>query len=247
MQILDHVRLVASGKLGFDWTHASDCNVYLIGSGDEFALIDSGTGQSVEHILKEIKAAGCSVGCLKYIILTHLHADHAGGACRLRESTGAELVVWSESKRILEEGDETAIDLDRAREAGFYPKDYRFEPCKADVPIQDGDVLKVGELKVRTLLTPGHSRLDTSFLVERKDGHVSLFAGDTVFAGGRISLLHTHDFDQHALARSMKRLNDESFESLFPGHLQPAIRNGKDHVAEAVNCFNQLKVPQNIL
>ena len=247
MRILDHVYVVGSGKMGFDWTHPSDCNVYLIDGGDACALIDTGTGESVDEIVANTKASGFSPAKVKYLFLTHIHADHAGGAAGLWSATGAEVVVHGGAAAILEEGDETKIDLDRARDAGLYPASYRFTPCRADLSLADGDTFEVGSLSVRAMLSPGHSEFDTCYFVTTAAGHVSLFTGDTVFAGGRISMLNTHDFDLQALANTMTRISGEQADSLFPGHLQPVIRNAGAHIGAAKECFDRLGVPPSIV
>jgi glyoxylase-like metal-dependent hydrolase (beta-lactamase superfamily II) len=245
--MLGHVGLVGSGKSGFDWTHPSDCNVYLIDGGEACALIDTGTGESVGEIVKNIEGLGCSADRISHILLTHLHADHSGGASGLREATGGKVAVHGEGAGILAAGDEHAIDLDKARAAGFYPKEYRFAACEPDVRLNDGDTFRVGTLSVRVMLCPGHSRFDTYYLVEKPDGHTALFTGDAVFFGGRISLIHTEDCVVQALARSLARVARERADSLFPGHHQPALRNAKDHLETALGHFNNMQVPPSIV
>lgn len=247
MRINQHVYLVASGKMGFDWTHPSDCNVYLLDGGGELVLIDSGTGESVDSILSHMRNYGFSPSRLNYIFLTHLHADHAGGAAKLRAKTGARVAVIEHGKETLESGDETAIDLDGARKAGFYPSDYRFKPCQVDLALYDGDRLNIGGLRVRVCYTPGHSRFDTSFFVEDVEGQVLLFCGDTVFYDGKISMLNTHDFHLQLLAASMAKLHQEKVDVLLPGHFQPALHNGSQHIEKAHRIFTNLGVPENIV
>jgi len=247
MRINQNVYIVASGKMGFDWTHPSDCNVYLLDGDDELALIDTGTGESVDAILSHLTNYGFSPSRLNYILLTHLHADHAGGAAKLRAKTGAKVAVIENGKEKLESGDETAIDLVIARKAGFYPSDYRFMPCRVDIALHDGDCLNIGRLRVRVCYTPGHSRFDTSFLVEDVEGQVLLFCGDTVFYDGKISMLNTHDFNLHHLADSIAKLHQEKVDVLLPGHFQPALRNGSQHIEKAHSIFTNLGVPENII
>ena len=43
MRISKDLYLVGSGKLGFDWTHPADCNVYAIDTGDGLVFVDTGT------------------------------------------------------------------------------------------------------------------------------------------------------------------------------------------------------------
>jgi glyoxylase-like metal-dependent hydrolase (beta-lactamase superfamily II) len=247
MKLLENVALVASGRSGFDWTHPSDCNVYLLDGGGEFALVDAGTGESAAHILKETSSLGARHGRIRYIFLTHLHADHSGGAAALREATGAQVAVHAEGAGVLSAGDEKAISLDRARDAGFYPPEYRFRACPADVLLRDGNEFRVGSLSVRVMLAPGHSRFDTYYFVRGGDGHVSLFTGDALFPGGRISMICTPDCSFQNLAAAFERLDREKFDSLFAGHLQPALSNGRNHLAAALQYFRSLRVPPSIV
>ena len=247
MKINDYVYLVASGKMGFDWTHPSDCNVYLLNGGDEIALIDTGTGESVDDILNHIEEYGLSIKKMSYILLTHIHADHAGGASRLRSITGAKVAVVEQAREVLASGNEEAIDLTRARAAGFYPQDYRFIPCEAEIGLREGDRIKIGSLSVHVILTPGHSQYDISFIVESPDGIIHLFSGDTIFFDGKISMLNTYDFNIQQLAVSVEKLNRERVDLLLPGHLQPALSNGSWHINKAHNIFKNLGIPPNIV
>jgi len=245
MRIRANLYLVASGKMGFDWTHPSDCNVYLIESDGELALIDSGTGESVNHILSYIESIGYSIQQLKKIFLTHIHADHAGGAAELKNKTGAAVYVHKEAGEILASGDEDAIDLTTAKRSGFYPVKYKFKACEADHLLKDGDLFNVGLLTVKVLETPGHSRFDLSFIISEKE-ETYLFSGDTVFYGGKISMINSSDFDLQSLSGSVNKLTNYSCDLLLPGHHQPALRNGHEHIAAANETFSNMGVPTNI-
>lgn len=245
MKIRENLYLVASGKMGFDWTHPSDCNVYLLESNGELALIDSGTGESVEHILSYIESIGYSIQQLKKVILTHIHADHAGGASELKKRTGAEVYVHEGAAEILASGDENAIDLTTAKKSGFYPPDYIFKACEADHLLKNGALFNVGFLTVKVVETPGHSKFDLSFIISGEE-ETYLFSGDTVLFGGKISMINTSDFNLQDLSSSVNKLTNYSCDLLLPGHNQPALRNGHEHIAEANKIFSNMGVPPNI-
>jgi len=247
VKILEHVYLVASGRGGFDWTDPADCNVYLLDGGDELALVDSGTGDSARQIAANIEAHGFSPRDVRHILLTHLHADHAGGAAPLCEITGASVAAQHAAREVLETADEAAIDLTKARACGFYRSDYVFRACPLGRPLHDGESLAVGSLRIRIRLLPGHSRFDTYYFVENDAGHVSLFSGDGIFFDGKISMLNTHDFDLRGLARCVEELSREKVDSLLPGHLQPALCNGGLHIEKAFHTFSNLMVPPSIV
>jgi len=245
MKLCDDVYLVASGSLGFDWTHPSDCNVYAVETGEGIVLIDSGTGLSTEDILKHLGAYGFRPEEITHIFLTHLHADHSGGAAALKRITGAKIVVLEQAAGVLELGCEEAIELPRAREAGFYPKDYRWEACQADVKIQDRDSMRIGKYQFRAFHTPGHSAFDTCFYLTGQHSAM-LFSGDTVMYGGKISMLNTADFSLGQLAASMETLSRLEVTRLFPGHGQPALNRGSQHIGKAHRIFSSMGVPPSI-
>ena len=65
---------------------------------------------------------------------------------------------------------------------GIAPADaHMLRPGDADFALADGEVLEVGDLRLRTVFTPGHTPGSTSFVLE---GHLVVFAGDTLFPGG---------------------------------------------------------------
>lgn len=247
MKLLDHVYLIGSGAMGFDWTDPSDCNIYLLDGGDKLAVIDTGTGTSGPKLIDNIKHLGFNPLAVTHILLTHFHADHVGGSSFLKGVIGAKVAGNKDGKEVLEKADEAAIDLVKARSLGLYPASYSLKPCKMDISLSDNDLLRIGNLKIRVLILPGHSYLDTYYLVETTAGHVSLFSGDGVFFDGKISMLNTHDFNIQDLSHAIECLSKEKVDSLFPGHNQPALNNGSRHVMKAKQTFDRLAIPQSIV
>lgn len=76
---------------------------------------------------------------------------------------------------------------------------------------------------------------------------VALFTGDGFFAGGRISILATKNFDIKGLKSAALFLKTKYFDSLFPGHNQPVLQNAKVHIQIAADAFAVLKVPPSIV
>ena len=99
----------------------------------EAVLIDSVLEQ-VDRDLKLIQEMGLN---LKYLLDTHVHADHITGAGKLRELTGAKTVLGADS----------GVDC-------------------ADIGLKDGEKLKFGSFSIRAIATPGHTNGCTSYLVD---------------------------------------------------------------------------------
>jgi sulfur dioxygenase len=123
---------------------------------------------------------------LTYLLETHVHADHITANARLLEAFPAARIALS------------------AKSTVHCPH----------VALNDGDVVRVGEVTIETLATPGHTSESVTFLV---DGN-RLLTGDTLLIGscGRT------DFqagDSRAMFRSLKRLASYPNETLvYPGH-----------------------------
>jgi hydroxyacylglutathione hydrolase len=77
MRITKDIYLVGDGALRL--SNPMDCHVYLIDGGARKVLIDSGVGIEPNLIVENIRSDGFNPTDIDYIILTHCHADHAGG------------------------------------------------------------------------------------------------------------------------------------------------------------------------
>ena len=58
MKITERVHVVGSGRVGFNLTHPIDCHVYLLNGGDEYALIDAGSGVEPERSSRASRRTG---------------------------------------------------------------------------------------------------------------------------------------------------------------------------------------------
>ncbi|SDO05012.1 MBL fold metallo-hydrolase [Alkalicoccus daliensis] len=247
MKLAEDLFLVGSGRMGAHLTHAADCNGYLMIHEDIQILIDTGTGLDFHLWEEQLLWCGTSLKNITHVLLTHVHADHAGGAAKIKEASNALLYAPASAKEILIRGDETAIDLNAARKFGFYPEDYSFPGISPDVSFQDGQEIDIGPYSIKIISTPGHSKHCSSFYIESAEGRKRLFSGDTVFGQGKISMLSTHDFDLQKLKQSIQKLSFMHVDELLPGHNMPVLKNGSSHIEEANMLFQQLGVPENIL
>lgn len=244
MHLTDRVHLVGSGRSGADISNSYDCHVYLIDGGHSLGLIDAGAGIQPDLILKNINEAGFDPNNVDKIVLTHAHADHAGGAASLQEVTGAEVLAPGPSATWLVQADETAISLPRARAGGTYPADYRLKPCAETTSLTDGDIIQIGDSRLETIATSGHAAVHVSFLLD-DDNESGLFGGDIVFQNGKILLLATPDCSIQALITSMHRLSKLDFDALFPGHGGISLHRGHRHVDAALRVFDAGRIPPN--
>lgn len=246
MQLTERVYLVGGGDLGFGLSEEHDCHVYVIDGGGVLAMVDAGAGITIEPILENMLFDGLDPQQLKYILLTHAHADHAGAAREWLDRFGLEVAASREAAEYVSKGDEERISLRIAKTGGFYPSDYVFRACPVVHVLKEGDRFWIGDTDVSVIETPGHCSGMLSFMLD-EGGKSILFPGDTVFHGGKLLLTNVWDCDVQQYVRSIEKLAQQRVDVLLPGHLAVAMRRGGQHVQEAWETLERLSLPPNII
>lgn len=247
MRLTRDICLVGGGDSGFGLSARLDCHIYVIDGGSEAAIVDAGMGGkygATEQILKNIAESNVDTGKISSLILTHYHADHAGGARDFHDRLGVEVFGSPLTTATLAIGDEEQISLPFAKKSGFYPSDYVFEPCPGRGTLTEGASFDVGDLHVTVFETPGHSDGHVSLLVEGGDRRY-LIGGDLVFYGGTIIAQNIPDCSIQNYSASTLKMAEVEFEAFLPGHLSISLSNGKRHIDSAAAQFRQLMIPRN--
>jgi glyoxylase-like metal-dependent hydrolase (beta-lactamase superfamily II) len=163
------------------------CTVYLI-VDDNAALVEVGCAVQIPDILEAVGRLGYDIKNLSYIIPTHVHPDHAGGAGLLaRQLPQTKVVAYSRAVKVLA----NPSILERLMQ-GFmqvYGDDAkeRFGEMvsiaeERFVRVEDGDSISLGERKLKVIHTPGHDPNHLCYLDTKSNG---LFCGDAL--GGYFS------------------------------------------------------------
>jgi glyoxylase-like metal-dependent hydrolase (beta-lactamase superfamily II) len=153
------------------------CGVFLLRGGMN-ALIDSGPSGGVEQVIEGLKALGIGEDDLHYILLTHTHLDHAGGASSLLERfPRARILVDEGTARYLVDPARLLKSAIRALgDIASYYGTMRPVPAERIISLRDGHRLDLGEGRsLRAVHTPGHSAGHFAFLEE---GSGALLCGD---------------------------------------------------------------------
>ena len=218
MQILPGVYLINGSPYG---RHQ---NGYLIQRDGATILIDSGDLEDAETLPEvERNAArwGIRLEDASHLLVTHAHFDHASHAAVLQRR-GLRIVTSAPTAEAMAAGDERCIG---------YAVQRAFEPCRADVIVEDGQELQVGGLQVKCLAAPGHTEGLVVYEIAL-DGERLWFTSDLLEA------MHAHrwvslpwtgapDFDRAKYIRTLARLLKlPPCDHLLPGHGPPAIGRG---------------------
>lgn len=179
-------------------------NTYLVGTGPERILLD--TGQGRPEYLPVLEQALARVNCgIQEIVLTHGHVDHIRGVEGIRERHGPLRVSkfpWPE--------------FDRA--------------CPVEMaPLADGDVVECEGATLRALHTPGHAADHLCFMLEEEN---SVFSGDNVLGVGT-TVIPAEGGDLQEYMASLEKLLGESPNRIYPAH-GPCIADGVSKLQEYI-------------
>jgi glyoxylase-like metal-dependent hydrolase (beta-lactamase superfamily II) len=161
-------------------------NTYLVGT-QRIAVIDPGPHDSI-HIDRILEAAG---GRVSAVLATHTHPDHSPAVAALAQSTGAEIL---------------------GRGAPTHGRqDATFAPQRT---LNDGDSVRLGELALRAIHTPGHASNHLCYLLE---GTGLMFSGDHIMQGSTV-VIGPPDGNMQQYLQSLARLQREPITRIAPGH-----------------------------
>ncbi len=176
-------------------------NCYIIADEEtkEAAIIDPGA--EGEEILKVVRSNDLKV---KYIINTHGHMDHIGANAKVKETTGAKILIHEDDRNLLSSPVKNL--------AIFWGRVTKSPP--ADRLLKDGETISLGHLEIEVIHTPGHTRGSICLLVDNR-----LFTGDTLMRNtiGRTDLPGA---SSTMLVQSIKErlLPLEDGIEVYPGH-----------------------------
>lgn len=177
-------------------------NCFIVGCEKTKQAVVIDPGDEADRILMTLAESNLSV---KYIINTHGHFDHVGANKRMKEATGADLLIHALDAPLLSFLSESATAFGLTVENSPEP----------DKTLEDGDIISFGEIELKTIHTPGHSQGGISLYADN-----NVFVGDTLFAGsvGRTDL-PGGDFEilKSSIQKKLFPLGEDV--KVFPGHM----------------------------
>jgi glyoxylase-like metal-dependent hydrolase (beta-lactamase superfamily II) len=204
---------------------------YLIVSEGEALVIDPGTaGDPGDNVVKALKDFGLNQKSdLVGIVCTHGHPDHAGGAGRLRKSTGAPILIHSGDAELLRNPSSFLNErllMDRAQRLSMKfdkgPLRVNYRGIEPNSFLSNGQQIQVGKLSLRVIHTGGHS---AGHCVFYESTEKMLFSGDEVNNFPNEPRKFYVDLSGSIVAKlaALDELSKLDIDYLLPAHDVPAL------------------------
>lgn len=223
-------------------------NTYLVGTcgisailitGDGgHVLIDSGTEAGAELVAANIRQLGFKLSDIRYLLISHEHLDHVGGIARLQQLTGATLVSSAPAENVLNSGIPSADDP----QTGMHKP---FPAAQVGRVIADGGDVRLDNLRLFAMATPGHTPGAMSWRWESCDGGVcrTMVYADSLSPVSRDDYRFSDHPDYLAAYRaSIAKIADSRCEILLTPHPSASAMKermtGKQKLFDPEGCRN---------
>jgi len=140
-------------------------NCFIAGCEDTHEAVVIDPGDEADRILLSLAESKLKV---KYILNTHGHFDHVAANKKMKDATGADLIIHALDAPMLSQISDTATMWGLAADDSPPP----------DQTAEEGDIINFGNLSLKVIHTPGHTQGGISFYADD-----CVFVGDTLFAG----------------------------------------------------------------
>ncbi|MCG2579174.1 MBL fold metallo-hydrolase [Dechloromonas sp. XY25] len=203
--------------------------IHMVIENGRVAFIDTGSNDALPNALAALRKLGLDETAVDYVILTHIHLDHAGGAGSLMQAfPNALLVVHPRGARHMAEPSKLVAGVTAVYGAEYVARVYgEILPIPAERIIEapDGHVVSLNGRELRCLDTPGHARHHICIVDKKANG---VFTGDMfglsyreLDVDGRQFIFPTTtptQFEPEEMRHSIKRLMALQPEAMYLTH-----------------------------
>ena len=215
MRLTKHLYQVCGRNYG------SHQNVYVIDVGTFLIMVDTGLNERDRAIIFDnLKYWKLDEKPIRAVLLTHEHYEHVGNASYFQER-GALIYAHEAARANILKGGDSIMEY-------AYPE---LGPCasfKVDHVFTDGSSLSLGDVTIKVLEAPGHSK--GSVLLEATiDGQIVVFSGDTILVTetchkAAFGCTAGIDYDEKEYLGTLKRYSSHEADFLLPGHGEICMR-----------------------
>ncbi len=188
-------------------------NCYLLKNSSDTILVDTGVKGAEQKIITAMSQYGVASDALGMIIITHGHADHAGGCAYLRGYYKVKVGINPKDSTVSKK---LKGDTVMGKVMAFFTNFAKPVTVAPDIALTDGMTLDEYGIPAKIIELPGHT--DGSVAILLNDGR--FIAGDVFFNFTKPTLPHIAvDFD--TLRQNCERLNNLGITTVYPGHGKP--------------------------
>lgn len=207
---------------GSGYTASEDAAIYLIRFNGKSALVDAGCGNNTDRLYDNISECGVDPKSIEYLLITHCHYDHTGGAAAILTQIDCKTVAHKLDAQYLENGNNTVTA------ASWYGATLTPFPVDQKISQKQTDIL-LGNRRITAIHTPGHSPGSMVFFTE-SDGKKVLFGQDV-----HGPLAPDLKSNRKAYKASLEKLMSLNADILCEGHF--GIYIGKDKIRRFIKSF----------
>ena len=190
--------------------------------GEKYILVDTGVPKSFETIKRYMTDNGINPKDISAVIITHNHLDHTGSISKIKELTGAPVLIHKSEDIFLSKGVTTPVQI-----RSLFPKllmkimkNPQINPFNADIIIKDNDIIDLKPYGAvgKIIHTPGHT--DGSISVLLDSGHAvvgDLFSAKKAKQGSKANFPFIYS-DLNAIKGSMRKLLDQVGKQFYNAH-----------------------------
>ena len=216
-------------------------NVWFIKGRDRDLVVDAGLGvASLQDTFPDLFKKD------PILAVTHAHLDHVGSAhefsdrrmhrhSQINGETAASLFGPELAALLGLDATQLPAVLVDAVPTGFTADSYQIRTAPATRTVSDGDVIDLGDRRLRVLHLPGHTP-GSICLLDDESG--DLFSGDVIYDDILLDELHESDIDQYVA--SMLRLRSLPVRTVYPGHGYPFDQS---RMIEIIDNYLRIRAP----
>jgi len=195
-------------------------NTYLVRGDDGYILIDAGLKGKSGSLYENLDDHKADISDIELIIITHVHTDHVGELKKLKERSGADVLVHREGVERLSNGHAEIPDgtsfITRiiTRVMSLFSTGTSFDAVDPDLVIDDHFDLSSYGIQGEVIYTPGHTLDSICVIIEDR----YCISGDTFFNNFLFHIYPPLAEDEEMLLDSWKKIAEYDCDFYYPGH-----------------------------
>lgn len=196
------------------------CSSHLIDTGDGLILLDTPCASGLPGLMYNIEELGFRVHDIRYIIVSHAHTDHFGAVAALAHKTGAKTFLGAVDANDMRMHPDRIEAMNRS--LGYYNES--FTP---DVLLDDGDIVELGNTRIRCVLTPGHTIGVMSHFWQTEEDGQKLNVG--IYGGAGFVSLSEKSLKENGLPLEMQKIFSDSIDKVWNEKVDVMLGNHPFH------------------